>query len=243
MSNTTLLDLPYILPSQSQKHVTHNEALRALDAIVQLSVINKTHSTAPSSPQEGNRYIVGPSASGEWSGHETHIAAYQDGTWMFYIPQIGWLSWVDDEASIFAFDGSEWIACSGQPEVETTQLLAVSANNAETRVEIAEEELSLTGSYVETNIFIPDRAIVLGVSTRTTEAITGATSYDCGLAGEPDKFGGSLGIALNSSNSGVISPTAYYADTNVRVTANGSDFSGGKIRVSIHCLKCPAPTS
>lgn len=38
---TNLLGLPYILPSQAQKHVTHNEALRMLDAMVQLSVADR----------------------------------------------------------------------------------------------------------------------------------------------------------------------------------------------------------
>ena len=36
--NSPRLDLPFILPSQAQKHVTHNEALRLLDALVQLAV-------------------------------------------------------------------------------------------------------------------------------------------------------------------------------------------------------------
>ena len=35
---TTHLLLPYILAAQAQKHVTHNEALRILDGLVQLSV-------------------------------------------------------------------------------------------------------------------------------------------------------------------------------------------------------------
>jgi hypothetical protein len=34
MDQTPNLKLPYILPSQAQKHVTHNEALRLLDAVV-----------------------------------------------------------------------------------------------------------------------------------------------------------------------------------------------------------------
>ena len=34
MSATTNLQLPYILPAQSQKHVTVNESLRILDALV-----------------------------------------------------------------------------------------------------------------------------------------------------------------------------------------------------------------
>ena len=31
---TTILSLPLILPAQAQKHVTHNEAIAALDLIV-----------------------------------------------------------------------------------------------------------------------------------------------------------------------------------------------------------------
>ena len=38
MDLTENLQIPYILPSQAQKHVTHNEAIKALDAVVQLAV-------------------------------------------------------------------------------------------------------------------------------------------------------------------------------------------------------------
>jgi hypothetical protein len=68
---------------------------------------------------------------------------------------------------------------------------------------------------------------VLGVSARTVTTITGAASYDCDSAGEPSKFGGSLGVAAGSTNSGVIGPQAYYAPTPVRLTANGGAFTGG----------------
>jgi Protein of unknown function (DUF2793) len=44
---TTHLLLPYILASQAQKHVTHNEALRLLDAMVQLSVLDRDLTPAP----------------------------------------------------------------------------------------------------------------------------------------------------------------------------------------------------
>ena len=46
---TTHLLLPYIQASQAQKHVTHNEALRLLDAMVQLSAVSYTHLTLPTS--------------------------------------------------------------------------------------------------------------------------------------------------------------------------------------------------
>ena len=53
MSNSTRLALPYIDAAQSQKHVTHNDALVALDALVQLSVKARNQIAPPAAPAEG----------------------------------------------------------------------------------------------------------------------------------------------------------------------------------------------
>ena len=55
VDETPNLGLPYIMAAQSQKHVTHNEAIRALDAVVQLSVLDRDLSAPPGSPVEGGR--------------------------------------------------------------------------------------------------------------------------------------------------------------------------------------------
>ncbi len=66
MSDTTThLLLPYILAAQAQKHVTHNEALKLLDGLVQLSVLDRDLTTPPDSPTDGDRYIVGAGAEDE----------------------------------------------------------------------------------------------------------------------------------------------------------------------------------
>ena len=83
------LNLPFIMAAQAQKHVTHNEALRALDAIVQLAVSDKDLATPPGSPGDGACYIVAASPTGAWSGQAGKIAAYQDGAWAFYEPARG----------------------------------------------------------------------------------------------------------------------------------------------------------
>ena len=57
-----ILSLPYILPAQAQKHVTHNEALRLLDVMVQLAVLNRNLSAAPALPAIGDRHIVAAGA-------------------------------------------------------------------------------------------------------------------------------------------------------------------------------------
>ncbi len=107
---TPNLGLPYIMAAQSQKHVTHNEAIRALDALVQLSVLDRGLSTPPGAPVEGARYIVAASPTDAWSGHAGHIAAWQDGAWIFYPPAEGWIAWIADENAAVVWSGSEWSA-------------------------------------------------------------------------------------------------------------------------------------
>ena len=108
METTDNLNLPYLMPSQAQKHVTHNEALRALDILVQLSVVSRGQQTPPVGPQAGARYIVPQGAGGEWTGRADNVAAWQDGAWTFHIPRNGWLAHVEDEAALFSFDDGAW---------------------------------------------------------------------------------------------------------------------------------------
>jgi hypothetical protein len=106
-----------------------------------------------------------------------------------------------------------------------------------------EEELILGGTFTETTdaAFIPDRAIVLGVASRTTLLITGATSYGVGVSGNSTQFGNLLGIALGSTNNGVIGPSAFYTNTRVRVTANGGNFTAGRVRLIVYFLEMSVP--
>lgn len=108
MSNTPLLDLPLIEASQAQKHVTHNEALLALDAAVNLAVISQTLSAPPALPADGDRYLVAAAATGDWLGHSGHIAYREAGAWRFAVPKPGWRLW-DATAEVFLlFDGATW---------------------------------------------------------------------------------------------------------------------------------------
>ena len=108
-SNTANLGISYLVPDQAQKHVTVNEALRILDIVVQLAVSSRVETLPPSSPYDGERYIVANGATGLWAGRDVQIACWQDGGWVFSQPNIGWLAWVVDESRAFAFDGSTWI--------------------------------------------------------------------------------------------------------------------------------------
>lgn len=114
MSNTPNLQLPYVAAGQSQKHVTVNESLRALDALVHMGVVSRAQTSPPPSPQEGQRYLVPAGASGGFAGRAGQIAAWQDGAWAFYAPRPGWMSWVADEALLMAYSGTAWVVAAGQ---------------------------------------------------------------------------------------------------------------------------------
>ena len=105
---TTHLLLPYIMAAQAQKHVTHNEALRLLDGLVQLSVLDRDLTAPPSNLADGDRYIVGADATGDWAGWNLNVALWTDGAWLRLPPRPGWRAWVEDEARLFVWDGTDW---------------------------------------------------------------------------------------------------------------------------------------
>ena len=109
MADTTVLALPLISASQAQKHVTHNEALVALDLIVQLAVTSRTTTTPPGSPVIGDRYIVGASATDAWAGQDDMIAMFTGTVWQFTTPRLGWRAFVADEAGFAVYDGVAWV--------------------------------------------------------------------------------------------------------------------------------------
>lgn len=90
-----------------------NYALRLLDATVQSRVLDKDLTAPPGSPSANDAYIVAPSATGAWSGHEGSIAVWGQGddissAWFFITPRSGWQTFVVDENLGYVFDGSTW---------------------------------------------------------------------------------------------------------------------------------------
>jgi hypothetical protein len=244
MSNdaTPRLSLPYVAAGQAQKHITVNEALARLDGLVQLAAESRVLAAEPAAPADGAVWILPGAATGAaWGGKASNlIARHESGVWEFFTPTAGHLAWLKDEGQALVFDGGAWTPIAATFKAAS---VAKSTFGANTRFEILEQELTLSGASTSTTAVIPSRAVVMSVSTRTSLAITGATSYSCGVLGEVGKFGSSLGVAKNASNVGVIGPTAYYADTPVVITAAGGGFTGGKVRVSIHVMRFDGPAA
>lgn len=102
------LSLPLLMPSQAQKHVTHNEALMRLDMLVQLAVLSADQPAPPSQPGLGERHIVGAGASGDWAGHAREIALWDGMIWLFVPASPGWRADVVPTGQSLRFDGTDW---------------------------------------------------------------------------------------------------------------------------------------
>lgn len=102
------LALPYLQPSQAQKHVTLNEALQQLDAIVQLSISGFDATTPPAAPEAGEVHALGTGASGLWAGQDGRLALWQGSGWQFLSPQEGWLAWDLTSGGLRLWQGSGW---------------------------------------------------------------------------------------------------------------------------------------
>ncbi len=114
---TPNLSLPYILPDQAQKHVTHNEAILALDALVHLSVGALGVTEPPTGAGNGERFIVGEAATGAFAGHDGRVAQAQDGGWRFLMPRTGWIAHDASGGGLVVFDGTNWTQVgSGAPD-------------------------------------------------------------------------------------------------------------------------------
>ncbi len=188
MERTPNLNLPYIMASQAQKHVTHNEAIRGLDAIVHPGAESRQVLVPPSNPTDGVRYIipVDTDAEAAWGGSSNTIAVWQDGAWAYYQPRQGWTAHIADENVLLVYNDNEWQPLADfqrDPTVEiwginatadTNNRLTLSAPASLFTAENDDHRLSINKSD------IPDTASILlqtGYSTRFELGLTGDDDF------------------------------------------------------------------
>jgi hypothetical protein len=94
--------------------------LRAIDALVMCSIINRTTSAPPGSPANGDAYIVQATGTGLWTGHDNAIAIWTtdnptagSGEWEFYAAAGGLLVYSVADTSLYFWNGSAWTAVAG----------------------------------------------------------------------------------------------------------------------------------
>jgi Protein of unknown function (DUF2793) len=234
LDQTPNLLLPYIMAAQAQKHVTHNEAIRRLDAIVHLSVTDRDLSAPPGVPIEGARYIVAASPTGAWAGHTNHIAAFQDGAWAFYVPLEGWLAWIADEDVLAGWSGSAWAPVTGS--INPTPLVGVNATaDATNKLAVASDAVLFnhngTGTQVKLNkAALANTASFLfqtGFSGRAEIGLTGDDSFHFKVS--PDGTTFKDAIIIDKTSGAVSMPFTSGSGGSVTNVATGTGLAGGPI--------------
>lgn len=100
---TPILQLGEWEEAQGQPYVTVNVTLRWLECFAQLSVISQTETAPPVSPADGDSYIIGGSATGDWAGRDSEIALFLSTAWVFRAAPIGSIAWVQDDDAHYKF--------------------------------------------------------------------------------------------------------------------------------------------
>lgn len=91
-----------------------NRNLRILDALVNLTVVDKDL-TAPPVATSGATYIVGTAGTGAWAGKSGLLAIWCQGDdipageWAFVTPKEAWRAWVADESAYYRYSAGSWV--------------------------------------------------------------------------------------------------------------------------------------
>lgn len=240
MSNTPNLALPYLAAGQAQKHVTLNESLRRLDALVQVAVASRALATPPALPVEGARYIVPAAATGAWAGHGGQIVAWQDAAWAFYAPREGWTAWVADEDRLLAHDGAAWVQIGGS--LQNQPLLGVNAT--------ADTTNRLTVSAPATLLNNEGAGHQLKLN-KAAAADTASLMFQTGFSGRAEMgTTGSDAFAVKVSANGTTWSTAIHVATDGKIGIGGVTspsvalHAGGPVRVASYTVATlPSATS
>lgn len=109
MSISARLGLPLVAAGQSQKEVTHNEALLLLDSISQATCEGAPGNDPPASPAIGSSYLCGAVPTGTWSGNSKALATWTDYGWRF-APAFEGMSAVERGSGVlWSFRDDQWV--------------------------------------------------------------------------------------------------------------------------------------
>ncbi|MBL4749970.1 MAG: DUF2793 domain-containing protein [Amylibacter sp.] len=200
--NSHRLTLPYLQASQAQKHVTHNEALRQLDVVVQTSAIEVGATSPPSTPANGDTYALGNSVTGAWAGQDGNLATWDDGTWLFSTPQPGWRIANLASGELLIWNGTNWVLpATKTQELDGIGINATSDNTNRLSVSAPATLLNNEGSGHQLKI------------NKATTADTASVMFQTGFSGRAELgLTGDDDLNLKVSGDGAVWKTALKID-------------------------------
>ena len=89
----------------------HNQVVELLGVWLNCAVQSIGDTVPPGSPVNGQRFIVGASATGAWATHDGEMAIYRDG-WQFYAPPEGASALNLDDGFRYVYLSGAWATAS-----------------------------------------------------------------------------------------------------------------------------------
>ncbi len=238
MSETSaILALPYIQSGQAQKHVTHNEAIRALDLMVQLTVTDRDLTAPPTTPVAGESYIVPVGGQLDWAGQDGNLASFDGTDWRFAVPRAGWRAQVLDEGIPLVFDGTAWVA--QRPDLDNLDGLGIgTGHDATNRLAVAADATLLShdgaGHQLKVNKnAVADTASLLfqsGWSGRAEMGIAGGDDFQVKVSG--DGSGWATALSVDAASGVPALPQGATIDgavTGLAVQQDATDLTAGRL--------------
>ncbi len=217
MSDTANLHLPFLAQGQAQKHVTINETLLRLDALLQLSVESASTSAEPASPSDGQVYILPAGKSGaHWSAMANGaLAYYRDGVWEEIAPREGWRAWARDSDAFLIFTGAAWSKLAGVPAGGAAKALAYKIDAADFHTGWASALFwDESNARLGVGVSAPDAAVTVSAHSGALPAPPSGTAIHVAGAdaGNPrlllDAFGGNPLINFRRAAGTLAAPAA-----------------------------------
>lgn len=119
-------------------------------------------------------------------------------------------------------------------------------NGQQTLIKTATTELGDLSASATAAGLVPAGAVVLGLTTRVTGAVTGASTYDIGDGSDQDRWGagisGALGTTSDNSDWTVGSIDSFPSGSDIVLTGDVA-FTGGSVRITVHYMLPVAPAS
>lgn len=98
MPQTPRLALPLLAAGQTQKDVTHNDAILAIDRLAALVVVSRTVLVPPAAPLAGQCWIVPAAGAAAWGYPAGTMLHWQADGWWAEPARTGQLAYLADEA-------------------------------------------------------------------------------------------------------------------------------------------------